>query len=216
MEQLKAWSELILAVSGAAAVLWKGRTLLRWLRDCWYKLTTPKAMRQQIELLTAQQKASMEVMQGLTNMVQEVRSSVAEVVKELKPNGGSSLRDAVNLIVAKQRARDNTTEQYGVFETDKNGGCTHCNLQYLRMTGRTQEEVIGNGWVNCIYPEDRAYVREQWAEAVQDNRDFEMQYRMVNADGEPFEVIGRAVVMKDQLGRAIGYYGTIQKLDNTH
>ena len=56
----------------------------------------------------------------------------------------------------------------------------------------------------------------QWAEAVQDNRDFEMQYRMVNADGEPFEVIGRAVVMKDQTGRAIGYYGTIQKLDNTH
>lgn len=158
----------------------------------------------------------MEVMQGLANMVQEVRSSVAEVVKELKPNGGSSLRDAVNLIVAKQRARDNTTEHYGVFETDKNGGCTHCNLQYLRLTGRTQEEVIGNGWVNCIYPEDRAYVREQWAEAVQDNRDFEMQYRMVNADGEPFEVIGRAVVMKDQTGRAIGYYGTIQKLDNTH
>ena len=38
----------------------------------------------------------MEVMQGLSNMVQEVRSSVAEVVKELKPNGGSSLRDAVN------------------------------------------------------------------------------------------------------------------------
>ena len=83
MEQVKAWAELILAISGAAAVLWKGRTLLRWIRECWYKLTTPKAMRQQIELLAAQHKASMEVMQGLANMVQEVRSSVAEVVNEI-------------------------------------------------------------------------------------------------------------------------------------
>ena len=84
------------------------------------------------------------------------------------------------------------------------------------MTGRTHEEVIGNGWVNCIYPEDRSDVREEWAQAVQDNRDFEMEYRMVDASGEPFDVIGRAVVMKDQTGKAIGYYGTIQKVDNTH
>ena len=84
------------------------------------------------------------------------------------------------------------------------------------MTGRTHEEVIGNGWGNCIYPEDRSDVREEWAQAVQDNRDFEMEYRMVDASGEPFDVIGRAVVMKDQTGKAIGYYGTIQKVDNTH
>lgn len=205
------YSELIVAISAAVAAIWKGRTLLQWIKSLWYKMVVPKNIRQEIALNTQQIKESLEVMQGLADRIGEIHKTNQQIIAELKPNGGSSLRDAVNLIIAKQRARDNTTEHYGVFETDKNGQCVNANLAYLRLVGRTLEEVTGNGWINCIHPDDRVTVRDQWAESVQDNRDFEMEYKMMHENGSVFNVIGRAVVMKDNAGRAYGYYGTIQK-----
>lgn len=208
-EKINQIAELVVSVGGAIAILWKGRTVLGWIKKGWFYIVVPKDMKRQIELLDAQTRANMEVMHGLSEMMKDVKSTIGEVVRELRPNGGSTMRDAINLIVAKQRARDNTTEEYGVFEADKDGWCTHCNLHYLRMTGRTMDEVVGNGWINCIHPDDRSKVREEWALSVHDGRDFELACRMIKPGGDEFNVIGRVVVMRDNNGKPIGYFGTV-------
>ena len=219
LDQLNKNLGLVAGILGSLTVLyWKGKAIWLGIVKIWYKMTIPKAFKEAIDANTIQTKATLQVVQGLANSIHELHESNRQIIAELKPNGGSSLRDAVNMIRAHQRARDNTTEHYGVFETDKNGLCVSVNWQYLRMTGRNLEEVKGNGWVNCIHPEDRVRVREEWAKCVQDNRDFEMKYRMIRQENSKedtvFEVIGRAVVMKDNHDRPYGYYGTIQNTEN--
>ena len=78
------------------------------------------------------------------------------VVTELKPNGGASIRDCLNRIELRQLLSDQrqwavfADMAMGVFETNAAGGFIRVNRKYLRITGRSLEEVKGSGWVNTI------------------------------------------------------------------
>lgn len=52
-----------------------------------------------------------------------------------------------------------------VFASDKNGDCLFCNDMWQKMTGLTQEEAKGDGWLDGIHPEDREIVEHRWYRA---------------------------------------------------
>jgi PAS domain S-box-containing protein len=44
-------------------------------------------------------------------------------------------------------------------------------------------DALGEGWLRCLHPDDRDWVRAQWAEVMQGTRERELEHRLVRPDG---------------------------------
>lgn len=141
------------------------------------------------------------------------------ILSELRPNGGSSLRDAIDRTQADvarairiaqgvdartQFMLDN--EQTPAFENDGAGHAIWMNRSMLSMVDRPIEEMIGSGWFNAVYAPDRKRVREAWEAAVSEARIFEDTYRFVTRKGRITEcnVIAKPVIRE---GHVVGWVG---------
>jgi len=130
----------------------------------------------------------------LTETTRKLEKGVELLIAEMKPNGGSSLRDQINRIEGRQLYLDGRSkamlneDENGVFETTKDGNCTWVNRRMIRMTGRSFEELKGHGWMNTVHPDDRESVEEQWDSAKKENRSFMITYRLLHTDADPILV----------------------------
>lgn len=99
----------------------------------------------------------------------------------------------------------------GKFEADINGNNTWVNRTFLRMTGRTSDEVLGKGWSIIVCEDERERVVEEWNRAVRDRRDFEMSYTVTCIRGEDFVVHTRALPQRMPDGEVVGYVGSMTR-----
>ena len=141
------------------------------------------------------------------------------VVSELKPNGGASVRDCLNRIELRQLLSDQrqwaifADMSMGVFETNAEGGFLRVNRKYLRITGRSLEEVKGSGWVNTIAAQDRSRVEHEWAQAIEEGREFETEFILVTPDNDRVQVIARTYRLADDEGTLHGFLGMLTPRD---
>ncbi len=142
----------------------------------------------------------------------EVSHALAVLVQEVRPNGGTTMRDAVdraNTLLAKlseghdriesrQAALEerwriiNMDTEHGIVECDNAGHLTWCNRTYREMTGLESEDLLGMGWVNAVAPEIRDVVVAEWAEAAKQERDWAGRVVYERPDGSRLCVRWRA------------------------
>lgn len=153
-------------------------------------------------------------------------SKVDTILKEMTPNGGGSLKDAVNAMrtdVQKLKAgvailRDGLRFSLGlqptaVFETDETGRCTNASPALCDMFGKTHEEMLGLGWLSAIESaEGRDRVWVNWRSAVESGMPYKDRYLVHNEKtGERFYVSSRAVSSKTDDGVVRYYFGSVEK-----
>lgn len=142
-------------------------------------------------------------------------SKLREIYQEVVPNGGTSLRDAINRIEGRQVVADQRHQavvsltDIAMFESDAGGRCVWANRAYLRMVDKSLNDIQGNGWVNIVHPMDRDRVFEEWQKAVVQNREFGMRYRVVCSEGEETHVLCQTAIMRNIKGELIGYQGSL-------
>ena len=140
------------------------------------------------------------------------------IVSELLPNGGSSLKDALNRIehsvaLTNERQRARMLDSVDmVFETDPNGDCIWVNRTYARVTNRLPAELLGHGWVNAIAASDRDRVTQGWYTSTQENREFDMDFSFATPEGVKIPARVRSYKMKDESNKTLGYLGTVTLL----
>ncbi len=150
--------------------------------------------------------------------VKRILSVMAMMEAEFKPNGGSTLRDAVNRIENSLALQDATQmamlryDDRGIFHTDAGGNQTLANVSYYHILGRSPEEVQGTGWISYVHPQDRAKVQKEWDSAFREAREFKFRYRFLTPAGVPFWVQVEASVLKDaRTGKTIGAIGFLTR-----
>ena len=152
--------------------------------------------------------------------VQDVQSkldSIAELSKELVPNGGTSLRDSVNrmeecvvALTSKLRMIVDLNE-WDAFEADMRGNWTCCTGNFDRATGLSNEQMLGYGWVNALHPDDRARVVSEYKEALKQERDWICKFGIKHIDsGLTAEYRIRAQALRLN-GQMFGYLGLIER-----
>jgi PAS domain-containing protein len=93
-----------------------------------------------------------------------------------------------------------------VIVVDRSGRCAWANSAYLELTNRRLEEVLNVNWETTVCPEDRDSVKEEWYNACEDGRSFEISYRLSN------KLVGDNLVKCIVYGDThTGYVGFVEK-----
>jgi PAS domain S-box-containing protein len=118
-------------------------------------------------------------------------------------------------LLAEEALRE--SEQH--FRTLANGGttliwtsgqdklCNYFNEPWLRFTGRTLEQELGNGWTEGVHPEDFDRCLHTYVTAFDQRLPFSMDYRVRHADGSYRWLRDDGNPRYDSQGAFLGYIG---------
>jgi PAS domain S-box-containing protein len=105
------------------------------------------------------------------------------------------------------------------FRTLANGGaaliwtsgtdklCNYFNEPWLRFTGRSLAQELGNGWTEGVHPEDFERCVQTYVASFDQRRAFSMDYRLRHADGTYHWLRDDGNPRYDSQGGFIGYIG---------
>jgi PAS domain S-box-containing protein len=86
--------------------------------------------------------------------------------------------------------------------------CTFFNKPWLKFTGRSLEQEMGNGWAEGVHPDDLQKCLKIYTEAFDARKAFVMQYRLRRHDGEYRWISDQGVARYDSNGKFSGYIGS--------
>ncbi len=98
----------------------------------------------------------------------------------------------------------------GILKTDAFGLCEYCNVRWQEITGLSDFQAIGEGWVDAVAHEDREGVIALWADFVTGRGEFDARFRAVAPDGTTRWVHSRANPVTDDRDHASGFVLTFE------
>lgn len=135
---------------------------------------------------------------------------------QVLPNGGSSMRDAIDRIGKRVDEMDvlNRTKWHmdphiASFRNDANGNCIAANLKLCQLFGAPETEITGMNWRNFVHPSDLERMTREWMEAVKMGSDFTMRARYQDSIGTPMPSLCTAKAIKVN-GQIVGWIGMVE------
>lgn len=95
-----------------------------------------------------------------------------------------------------------------IWQAGLDKGCYYFNQVWLDFTGRTMEQVIGNGWADDVHPDDMERCLDIYVTAFDKREKFEMEYRLKRYDGQYRWLLDQGVPIYDSSGTFTGYIGS--------
>lgn len=100
----------------------------------------------------------------------------------------------------------------GIFRSNLAGDALYLNPHWAKLTGRTVQEGLAQGWLNSIHPDDRQLLHETWAATLQSGQTYSLEHRQVTREGNCIWVHALASPIKDTDGTTIGYVGSVEDI----
>ena len=94
-----------------------------------------------------------------------------------------------------------------IWTSNLSKGCDYFNDTWLRFTGRTLEQELGNGWVEGVHPDDTQRCMRVYENAFEHRMPFSMVYRLRRADGLYRWIRDDGNPRYDSNGNFLGYIG---------
>ncbi len=98
--------------------------------------------------------------------------------------------------------------KHQVWTARPDGKLDYVNQRTLNYFGKTNEEIIGDGWQNFIQPDDLQECLEKWNNSLSTGEDYDVEFRLKNSDGEYLWHQGRATAGLDADGNIVKWFGT--------
>jgi len=95
-----------------------------------------------------------------------------------------------------------------VWMSGINAMCNYFNKPWLKFTGRTMKQELGNGWTEGIHPEDHERCIETYKKSFGMRVEFKMEYRLRRADGEYRWILDHGVPRFSTDGDFFGFIGS--------
>lgn len=144
---------------------------------------------------------------------------VDSLYSELSSNGGLSIKDRVTRIddgLGLLNFRSRITQEESPtakYECDEHGMCTYVNTAASELFGLEPHEMVGNGWLNAIHPDDRVDQWQHWRRSIDNKVPFETVYTVTNRNtDQSYRVKATAAAITRADGKVLGYYGTAARV----
>lgn len=95
-----------------------------------------------------------------------------------------------------------------IWVTEPSGATVFLNRLWYVMTGQTEEEALGYGWLKAVHPEDREIVDRAFSAANSRQAPFRTEYRLRQADGRWTWMMDAAQPRFATDGNFLGYIGS--------
>ena len=95
-----------------------------------------------------------------------------------------------------------------IWETNPDGEVINDIPTWRAFTGQSEQEIMGQGWINALHPDDRLGTRDIWAYAVESKTLYDTEYRIRNHTGEYFYFSVRGVPILNKDGFILAWIGT--------
>ena len=99
-----------------------------------------------------------------------------------------------------------------LFVSDAGGRCTHVNPRLCELVGQPRRRLLGMGWLESVYPEDRERVLARRRGALGNVETFEIRYRVLREGAKPVWVRANSMALYDANGRFIGRIGALTEM----
>lgn len=139
----------------------------------------------------------------------EMLDLVRKMHEELRPNSGKTIRDSldrieVRQVVSEQRWRITIFDhERGIIEFTERGKLAWANRTFRELTGRDQEQLLDDGWINALQHDTREQVLAEWQACVEQQRDYETTLTVQRTDNTAIAACFRATSLKlpTEMGR---------------
>lgn len=164
----------------------------------------------------------------LTCPVPGIQSSLDAIRAELHPNGGSSLRDAVNRIDRRTKDMEFSIRRLNIshevltevvdvpfFRSDANGNTTYCSNSLCRLAGMSSsKEYMGMNWLTYVHEDDLEHTREGWLSAIKEKRTYIGTFRIINPySNKIYKITEKATPVLGDDNEIFGWEGVIIKYE---
>lgn len=101
-----------------------------------------------------------------------------------------------------------------VFVGDANGANIYTNIQFQRYTGRKKEDILDDGWLATIHPDDQKRAAATWLESWTKGKKYDAKYRFCRFDGEYRWHLVRGAPVKDGSGNIVRWIGSCTDIED--
>ncbi|HEX4594977.1 MAG TPA: ATP-binding protein [Bryobacteraceae bacterium] len=95
-----------------------------------------------------------------------------------------------------------------IWMTGPDKGCRWLNEPWLKFTGRTMEQGLGNGWAESVHPQDLPSCVTTFEQSFDARQQFSMELRLRRHDGEWRWVLSHCIPHFSEHGEFTGFIGS--------
>ncbi len=94
------------------------------------------------------------------------------------------------------------------------GPCDYLSRQWGEYTGIDESTLLGFAWLEVLHPDDRILAQQAWEEAVAGRATYDLEFRILRADGQYRWFKTRGVPVRDERGNVTHWYGTCTDIED--
>ena len=147
----------------------------------------------------------------LNDTERRILTSLAAMVideLELKKVAHTAISDAETVKASERQTREVLDAVPAlVWVTDENRSAVFFNQAWLGFTGRSMEQELGEGWTECIHPDDQERCKDVHKRTVAMREAYTLEYRLRRFDGQYRWMIEHGRPRFDDRGQFIGMIG---------
>ncbi|MDP4027743.1 MAG: PAS domain S-box protein [Gallionella sp.] len=141
------------------------------------------------------------------NLLEEMATDVSFALNNI---AHEAERSAAELQLKERERQYHTLADSGqalIWTADTDKLCDYFNKVWLEFTGRTLEQLLGNGWADDVHPDDFDQCLATYVDAFDRREPFSMLYRLRRHDGEYRWLQDDGCPRYNTAGEFIGYIG---------
>ena len=147
----------------------------------------------------------------------ELQDALASVEQQVAERTNALSRAMADLKVSEQQFRLITDlSPVHLFRAGPDGDVKYLSPGFMTMTGLTQQEALGYGWIQAVHPDDRDRLMANWEEALRSQAVFQGEFRFRTGAGDMRWYRARVVPDRDNSGAVIGWVGASVDLHELH
>ncbi len=95
-----------------------------------------------------------------------------------------------------------------IWTAQPDGRLDYVSQRVATYFGRSSEQILGEGWLDVIHPDDVPDVVARWTHSLATGEPYQVEFRLRRHDGEYRWYLGRALAQVDDAGKVVQWFGT--------